>query len=103
MAREGRDGVEDSRRVGLRRLNRRKWERWLVPSWISKPSAVRPSGQAMTPALAMKMLRVFDWDRKVLAQARTLSRELRSSSRRWTRSDATSSGIAVFALARSRA
>ena len=29
---------------------RRKWPKWLVPSCISKPSFVRSSGQAITPA-----------------------------------------------------
>ena len=103
MAREGSSEVADARRFGLRRLKRRKCARWLVPNWISKPSAVRPSGQAMTPALAMKILSILDLERKSAAQARTLSRELRSSDRRWTRSEAMRSGSAVFALLRSRA
>ena len=64
---------------------------------------MRLSGQAITPALAMKMFNVLDLERKLAAQERTLSRELRSSSRMWTRSEVTRSGSAVFAFARSRA
>ena len=38
---------------GRRRFTSRKCPRWFVPNCVSNPSAVRPSGVAMTPALAM--------------------------------------------------
>ena len=37
--------------LGSSRLVSAKWPRWLVPICISKPSLVRCSGTAMTPAL----------------------------------------------------
>ena len=39
------------------RLTSTKWPRWLVPNCVSKPSAVVPCGQAMTPALAISTSR----------------------------------------------
>ena len=57
----------------------------------------------MIAALAMNMLRVCDLERNSAAQARTLSRDMRSISRRWTRSEDMISGSADLALARSRA
>src|SRR5271169_458007 len=35
------------------RFTSTKWPRWLVPNWVSKPSAVCPKGVRITPALAM--------------------------------------------------
>jgi hypothetical protein len=60
-----------------------------------------PSGVDITPALAMKMLRVFDCERKFLAKTRTLTSELSSSYRRWSRSELARSPSAVFAFSRS--
>src|SRR5918994_1568261 len=40
-----------------RRLVSAKWPRWFVPIWVSKPSLVRPSGTAMTPALLIRRSR----------------------------------------------
>jgi hypothetical protein len=40
--------LAEERRRSLRRLKRRKWERWLVANWVSKPSTVLPWGVAMT-------------------------------------------------------
>jgi hypothetical protein len=42
MTREPEVDVAEERRRGLRRLKRRKWERWLVANWVSKPSTVLP-------------------------------------------------------------
>src|SRR6202012_4028898 len=39
--------------LGSNRLVNAKWPRWLVPIWLSKPSAVRAYGAAMMPALLM--------------------------------------------------
>ena len=55
------------------RLTSTKWPRWLVPNWVSNPSAVLPNGQAMTPALAMTRSNGLPLSTSVLAQARTLS------------------------------
>ena len=76
--RELKVGVAEARRVGLRSWKSRKCARWLVPNWVSKPSAVLPSGGAMTPALLMRMFRVLLFFLKFSAAERTLSRELRS-------------------------
>lgn len=42
MTREAKAGVVEARRAGRRMEVRRKWERWLVASWVSKPSGVMP-------------------------------------------------------------
>ncbi len=84
--RELKSAVEEARRVGLRSWKSRKCARWLVPNWPSKPSAVcSRAGVAMMPALLIRMLSFWLLDRKSLAQARTLARELRSRVRSSTR------------------
>ena len=50
-----------------------------MPNWSSKPSAVLPSGESMMPALFTTTFSLSVFSRTVLAHARTLSRELRSS------------------------
>src|ERR1019366_8462062 len=52
----------------------------LVPNWVSKPSAVTPFGQAMTPALQMIRSKGLPAAVRPSAQARTLASEARSSS-----------------------
>jgi hypothetical protein len=41
MMRECEAGVLEERRVRSRSWVRRKWARWLVARWVSKPSRVR--------------------------------------------------------------
>lgn len=105
MTRELKDAVEAARRVGLRRLKRRKWPRWLVPNCISKPSTVvLPGlGMAMTPALQMRIANSFSFFRNSCALFRTEAREERSCSMRKTRSEVRMSPRASRALGRSRA
>lgn len=45
--------------VSSSKLVRRKWPRWLTPSCISKPSAVRDRGQRITPALLISKCSSF--------------------------------------------
>ena len=40
-----------ARRAGISCIVSAKCPRWFVPNWVSNPSAVLPSGTAMTPAL----------------------------------------------------
>jgi hypothetical protein len=79
------EGVEEVSRAGLSRWNRRKCARWLVPNWVSKPSAVVPSVVLMTPALLIRMLSfpALAWSKEV-EKVRTESSELRSRCRRST-------------------
>ena len=71
MTRELNAGVEESRRRGLSSWKRRKWARWLVPNWASKPSAVSVRvGRAIIPALLMRMLRLLLFDLNSLAASR---------------------------------
>lgn len=56
---EADDGVDEERRSGLSSWKRRKWERWLVPSWDSKPSAVVPWGVAMMPEVRRCQWRIL--------------------------------------------
>ena len=66
---------------GRSRFTSTKWPRWLVPNWVSKPSAVRPSGVAMTPALAM-MTSSRSWSASTPSvKARTDARDARSTAR----------------------
>ena len=51
-----------------------------MPNWVSKPSAVLPIGQAMTPALAMTRSNGSPSATSASAQARTLASDARSSS-----------------------
>src|SRR5215210_8248940 len=55
-----------------------KWPRWLVPIWVSKPSFVRPSGTAITPAL---LISTWIGPSQACAKARTEARSVRSSGR----------------------
>jgi hypothetical protein len=73
-----RDGAELTRR-GKRRAVNRKWPRWLVPNCISKPSAVRASGHAMTPALLTRTSRRSMRASNSSAEVRMLSRSARST------------------------
>ena len=65
----------------------RKWPRWLVPNWVSKPSTVVPCGQAITPALPMSTSSTGWSSTKPWAKVRTLARSARSS---WRRSSSAS-------------
>ena len=66
---------------GRSRFTSTKWPRWLVPNWVSKPSAVRPSGVAITPALAMITSR-RSWSASTPSvNARTEASDARSTSR----------------------
>src|ERR1700758_5490405 len=62
------------------RLTNTKWPRWLVPNCVSKPSAVRPNGVAITPALAITTSKGSPFASNASAQARTLFMLARSSS-----------------------
>ena len=42
-------------RAGISSSVSTKWPRWLVPTWVSKPSFVSPAGVAMRPALLSRM------------------------------------------------
>ena len=61
---------------GSSRLVSAKWPRWLVPVCISKPSLVRDSGTAMTPAL---LISTSIWPSNPSAKACTEDRSARSS------------------------
>lgn len=87
ITRELNSGVEDLSIVGLRRLKRRKCERWFVPNWDSKPSFVNDQGAAIMPALLTITFSLSVFERRVVAAARTLSSDDRSSSRSSTRPD----------------
>src|SRR3954452_10096260 len=67
-----------SRSRGSSRLVSAKWPRWLVPICSSKPSLVRVSGVAMTPAL---LTRTSSSPSQPSANARTEARSARSSGR----------------------
>ena len=64
--------------MGLRSWKSRKWARWLVPNCVSKPSAVLPSGVAMTPALFMRILSVLLFFLNSSAAECMLSKEFKS-------------------------
>ena len=68
-------------RVGSRSLVKRKWPRWLVPSWISKPSCVWLRGTAMMPAFSIRMSRRCDSDLNLSAAALIEAKEVRSRGR----------------------
>jgi hypothetical protein len=53
-------------------------ERKLVPNWISWPSAVRPGGRAMMPALQIRMSSLVRRARMRFAGAWMEDREARS-------------------------
>ena len=76
--RELNSGVEGLSMASLSRLKRRKWERWLVPNCVSKPSTVFPSGTAMMPALLTRTFSLELLERNSAAHLRTLSSEPRS-------------------------
>ena len=59
--RELKEGDEDDRRVGSKSWKRRKWERWLVPNWSSKPSSVRPSGGLRIPSSFSTWRSISEW------------------------------------------
>src|SRR5829696_4298380 len=50
-----------------------KWPRWFVPIWVSKPSLVRASGTAITPAL---LIRASIGSSQPSANARTAARSV---------------------------
>src|SRR5262245_7831858 len=59
----------------------RKWPRWFVANCISQPSAVRASGQAITPALLSRRWRTECSASQPFAKARTLSGRSSASER----------------------
>src|SRR3954453_16234773 len=59
---------------GSSRLVNAKWPRWLVPNCSSKPSAVRPAGTIMIPAL---LTRTWSGPVQASANARTEARSAR--------------------------
>ncbi len=56
-----------------------KWPRWFTPNCISKPSAVRRRGNAITPALATSTSTPAPSDTIRSANARTDANDARSS------------------------
>lgn len=63
--------------LGIRRLVSRKWERWFVANWSSKPSVLVAYGQAMIAALLIttSIFGISASSRMDFAAARTLERE----------------------------